>query len=367
MESSFTTIQILLFLGAAQGFFLSFVLLTTRKAHYQANRYLAAIIIIFCLNIVIHTISHQSHSLSIPHHEIVITIIFFLFGPFFYFYTRMLTRKYPHSQKRKYLHFLPFIACLIICGPVYLATMNQEKPHLILDLFASLVVIHVILYMAWSVKILWNHSQDIKNSFSSLDKINLHWLRFLIIGFTVTWLFALYFDMQSKSDDDWDYVWLLVSLMIYLIGYMGLKQPEIFAGHLIEGASDSPEDKKKYKKSALTEDIAKKYQMKLQVYMQNQKPHLNSNITLPQLAQNLSISVHHLSQVINDKMNQNFFEFINQFRVEEAKKMLTDPQNNNLTIAAIGYESGFNSNSSFNSVFKKATGKTPSQYRNSAS
>jgi AraC-like DNA-binding protein len=155
--------------------------------------------------------------------------------------------------------------------------------------------------------------------------------------------------------------------MIYLIGYMGLKQPEIFAGHLIEGASDSPEDKKKYKKSALTEDIAKKYQMKLQVYMQNQKPHLNSNITLPQLAQNLSISVHHLSQVINDKMNQNFFEFINQFRVEEAKKMLTDPQNNNLTIAAIGYESGFNSNSSFNSVFKKATGKTPSQYRNSAS
>jgi AraC-like DNA-binding protein len=366
MESSFTTIQILLFLGAAQGFFLSIFLLTTRRTNRKANRYLAAIIIIFCLNIVIHTISHRPHSHSIPHHEIVITIIFFLFGPFFYFYTRMLTRKYSPSQKWNYLHFLPFIVCLISCGPVYWATMNQEEPHLILELFAGLVVIHVILYMAWSVKILWNHSRDIKESFSSLDKINLRWLRFLIVGFTITWLAALFFDMQSKGDADWDYVWLLVSLMMYLIGYMGLKQPEIFSGKIIEDLSESTEDKKKYTKSALSEDIAENYLNKLQKYIQTDKPHLNSAITLPELAQNLSMSIHHLSQIINQRLNQNFYEFINHYRVEEAKKMILDPAYKHLTIAAIGYESGFNSNSSFNSVFKKATGKTPSQYRNSA-
>jgi AraC-like DNA-binding protein len=172
--------------------------------------------------------------------------------------------------------------------------------------------------------------------------------------------------MQSKGDADWDYVWLLVSLMMYLIGYMGLKQPEIFSGKIIEDLSESTEDKKKYKKSALSEDIAENYLNKLQKYIQTDKPHLNSAITLPELAQNLSMSIHHLSQIINQRLNQNFYEFINHYRVEEAKKMILDPAYKHLTIAAIGYDSGFNSNSSFNSVFKKATGKTPSQYRNSA-
>jgi AraC-like DNA-binding protein len=364
MESSFTTIQILLFLGAAQGFFLAVVLLTTRRAHHQANRYLAGIIIIFSLNIIIHTISHRPYSFSIPHHEIVITMLFYLFGPFFYLYVNTLTGHNALPAKKYYLHFIPFIVCLLISGPIYLLTIQQENPHLIPEIFAGIVILHVLIYMAWSVKLLIYHSKKIKNSFSSLDKINLRWLRFLIFGFTITWLFALYFDMQSKDEDDWDYVWLIVSLMMYLIGYMGLKQPEIFSGKLIETMTGQDEKKQKYKKSALTETAAKDYLKKLLHHMQTEKPHLNSSITLPELAQQLSISVHHLSQVINEKHQQNFFEFINQFRVEEAKKLLQDKKNDHLTIAAIGYESGFNYNSSFNSVFKKFTGKTPSQFRN---
>jgi AraC-like DNA-binding protein len=221
--------------------------------------------------------------------------------------------------------------------------------------------------MAWSVKLLRDHIRHIKDSFSSIDQINLRWLRFLIIGFTITWLFALYFDMQIKNPDDWDYVWLLVSLLMYLIGYMGLKQPEIFAGGISAESSDTEQGKRRYKKSALTDDLAEMYLEKLREYMQTQKPYLDSNITLPELARYLSLSVHHLSQVINEKINQNFFEFINQYRVEEAKKNLVDPERKNLTIAAIGFESGFNSNSSFNAVFKKATNKTPSQFRDSDS
>ena len=144
MDSSFTTIQILLFLGAAQGFFLAFVLLTTRRTNRQANRYLASILIIFCLNIIIHAISHRPSSLSIPHHEIVITIIFYLFGPLFYFYTKTLTGQAPSTKKKNYVHFLPFIVCFLICGPIYLFTLNRDRPHLVLEIFAGLVVIHVI-------------------------------------------------------------------------------------------------------------------------------------------------------------------------------------------------------------------------------
>jgi len=365
MDLSFTAIQILLFLGAAQGFFLAVVLLSTRKANRQANRFLAAILIIFCLNIIIHNISHRPYTYSIPHHEVMITIIFYLFGPLFYFYVTTLTRRVSFENKKKYLHFLPFLICALISGPLYFISINLNRPHIILEIFSGLVVIHVILYMAWSVKLLWDHSLKLKDSFSSIDHINLRWLRFLIIGFTITWLATLYFDIQSKRPDDWDYVWLLVSVLMYLIGYMGLKQPEIFSGPTISDNSDAGATKKKYEKSALTNESAELLVKKLQQYMQLEKPYLNSNITLPELSHNLSISVHHLSQVINDKLNQNFFEFINKYRIEEAKKLLIDPDKSHLTIAAIGYESGFNSNSAFNAVFKNATELTPSQYRKS--
>jgi AraC-like DNA-binding protein len=365
MDSSFTTNQILLFLGAAQGFFLAFVLLSTRKENQRANRILAAILIIFCLNIVIHNISHRPYSYSIPHHEVIITIIFYLFGPLFYFYIKTLTTSISFPWKKKYLHFLPFFICMLSTIPLYKHSINLDQPHIILEIFAGFVVLHVIFYMAWSVKLLRNHTLQIKDTFSSIDRIKLRWLRFLIIGFTITWLFALYFDMETKGSNDWDYVWLLVSLLMYLIGYMGLRQPEIFSGRTIQENEESDEIKKKYEKSALANDSAEIYLKKLQKYMQTKKPYLDSNLTLPELANKLSLSVHHLSQVINEKLNQNFFEFINHYRVDEAKKMLVDPTRKHLTIAAIGFEAGFNSNSSFNAVFKKTTKVTPSQFRKS--
>ncbi len=97
--------------------------------------------------------------------------------------------------------------------------------------------------------------------------------------------------------------------------------------------------------------------------MEVDKPFLDHSLTLPRLAEKLSISIHDLSQIINERLKQNFFEFVNSHRVGEAKKILSDPEYENLTIAAIGFETGFNSTSAFNAAFKKHTGMTPSQYR----
>jgi AraC-like DNA-binding protein len=97
--------------------------------------------------------------------------------------------------------------------------------------------------------------------------------------------------------------------------------------------------------------------------MESSKPYVNPTLTLPALSKQMNVSPNHLSQVINEKMGRNFFEFINYYRVEEAKALLKSPGKQHLTLAAIGFESGFNSVSSFNSIFKKVTSRTPSQYR----
>ncbi|MFQ5771148.1 MAG: helix-turn-helix domain-containing protein [bacterium] len=158
-------------------------------------------------------------------------------------------------------------------------------------------------------------------------------------------------------------IWLLVSINMYLIGYMGLRKPEVFSGIENGFLLNPTASQKKYEKSTLTPEKAEEYLEKLRQFMAAQKPYLMSDLTLPGLAKQLSISIHHLSRIINEKLQQNFFEYINSHRVEEAKKRIADPANEHINIAEIGFEVGFNSISSFNAAFKKHAGMTPSQFR----
>ena len=105
------------------------------------------------------------------------------------------------------------------------------------------------------------------------------------------------------------------------------------------------------------------YHQALLKLMDDEKPYTNSELMLYQPAGMLNISSHNLSEVLNTQLNQNFFDFINQHRVEQLKKDLCDPAKNHYKLLAIAFDAGFNSKSSFNTIFKKSTGLTPSQYR----
>src|SRR5207253_4265417 len=102
---------------------------------------------------------------------------------------------------------------------------------------------------------------------------------------------------------------------------------------------------------------------RLQNYMQQNKPFLDSELTLDELAVQLQVKPKLLSQTINEVAQQNFFEFINHYRIEEAKRLLTNPKDKKITVLEVMYEVGFNSKSSFNTLFKKATGLTPSEFK----
>jgi AraC-like DNA-binding protein len=97
--------------------------------------------------------------------------------------------------------------------------------------------------------------------------------------------------------------------------------------------------------------------------MEEQKPFVRSTLTLQELSDELQISAHNLSEVINTKLGKNFFDFVNGFRVKEVQARLADPQYDHLTILAIAQDAGFNSKSTFNTIFKKVTNQTPSEYR----
>jgi AraC-like DNA-binding protein len=145
---------------------------------------------------------------------------------------------------------------------------------------------------------------------------------------------------------------LVTFIFINTIVYIALKKPELFA------------KKNKYNQSALSESKKQLIINHLQKIMRQKKPHLQPTISLPELAQLLSISKHHLSQVINESYNLNFNDFINMYRIDEAMTLLQDKTNCNKTILEIAYIVGFNSKSTFNSAFKKHTGQTPKEFKN---
>ncbi len=119
----------------------------------------------------------------------------------------------------------------------------------------------------------------------------------------------------------------------------------------------------KYAKSGLNSEQLLKYKLKLEQLMQSQQSFLTSNLTLPSLAAAVGCSVNHLSQVINSAFGMSFFDYLNQHRIEHARKMLASYDIRNSSILNIAFTVGFNSNSAFYAAFKKCVGQTPAQYR----
>jgi len=231
--------------------------------------------------------------------------------------------------------------------------------HNIISLISFIVF---ALYILLANIKLFHHTKTISNNFSNVDRINLIWLRIFLLLLTFFLVFAAVFDLIFHLRN-WDIIWLVCTIIIYIVSYFGLAQPAIFTVPIMEVGLSTRNKSKKYEKSSLDEENAQKHLLKLKSDMQLRKIYLDKDISLSKLAEDLGISIHHLSQVINEKLGKNFYDFINSQRIQEAEKQLINPDNKHLSIAAIAFEVGFNSLSAFNTAFKKFTGLTPSRFR----
>jgi AraC-like DNA-binding protein len=192
---------------------------------------------------------------------------------------------------------------------------------------------------------------------------NIGFFKFLIYDFIVVWGI----NMISM------YVWfgevgstllqagtvLNIFFIANAIVYGGLKFPHIFG---IEDAG-----RQKYEKNLLSEAEKEHYGRKLLEFMETRKPYLEPTLSLSDLATQLAVPSHVLSQILNVVYQQNFYDFINSYRIEESKRLLCVPHSNGKTILEILYQCGFNSKSVFNAAFKKFTGMTPREFKRSSS
>lgn len=216
-----------------------------------------------------------------------------------------------------------------------------------------------------------NCRQQIRDSYSNIDKIDFKWLLILVWGFLLLrgWavLVNVALTLAAHLDIMVDFrimglasnytVFILISAMIFF----SLSYSSMFEG-LEKRAGEDSGDKAAGKESAKP-SIDRVLAENISAYMEEQKPYLAPSLTLEQLATQLDVPKRALSNTINRHFERNFFEFVNFYRIEEAKRMLSDPACSEQTVMDIMLDCGFNTKATFNSFFKKLVSMTPTEYR----
>ncbi len=298
----------------------------------------------------------------IDYHKLIFVVgqLSLLIGPLLYFYAKSLLDENFRFKEDDFIHLLPFI--VITCYAI-VALIFTKKFYIWghpLDIVRNgFFVFQNLFYWFLILQLLKSYKFPFKTFFSNKKNLKYNWIRFLIIGSFVLWIAKLHSFILgiTPTNENWctytvNASFLASFLFFTSIVYLSLKIPDIYLFS------------KKYMYSPLSKKDKAKFMEKLLKYMDEEKPYLDPTLNLETLAQRLSISTKYLSQIINEMFNQNFYDFVNQYRVKECINRLKDKNNSGKTLLRIAFECGFNTKSTFNSVFKKHTGITPKEFRN---
>ncbi len=364
---------ILLLLVAFQLFFIAIFSLTNKKGKRTSNLLLGTFFLILAINAT--DILLQIHNVwsFFPLFLLLDDSFLLLFGPLIYLYTLSCVDQNFTLAKKKWVHFIPFAICLLGLlifyflegAPIEYALETISKANLPKGaiLFVIMAYLHGGIYLWLSKRVLTLYDKAMKDYHSNLARINLDWLHFMINSFIGLWLLGVLLTVVPYTSYRPYVNSILFGFIVFLFYFINraifkaLKSSELLSGNPFSTLS-----KKKYSGSTLSANKQNAFKEALVFQMEIKKCYLNPDLTLNDLAKILDLPPKELSQIINQSFKKHFFDFVNSYRIDEAKKLLMDTKNT-MTIQEVMYSVGFSSKSSFNTIFKKKTNQTPSQFR----
>ncbi len=381
--------EVLILIGAFQSAFFA-ILVLSKKWKSISDKILAFWLTIFAVHLAFVYYSFQCGYVFYIQYGHIPSGVLVIYYSLMYVYTESLTSKENIFKVKWILHLIPTAIVYICIIPLAQLPYN-EKVKLVTDPSANpylnfvfgLTMLIATIYLVATLRLLKKHKITIRNIFSYKENISLNWLRVLTFLLVLLWIvvsilvvYVYYLDeATSKIMLPQDHMMLDMQgqsafvAFVFLLGFFGIRQQIIYSIPLqkIEVPtinSDANATGIRYIKSGLTKGDSETYLKALLQYMEQEKPYLNGKLSLKEVAEKMNISTNYLSQVINENLNKNFFDFVNGYRVELAKQKMSDPSNKKCTILSLAFDCGFNSKSSFNSLFKKCEGLTPTEFLN---
>lgn len=372
--SSLDTWTSVFLLAVGQGLFLTILLFQRYRKQQLANGWLAALVLVFSLLLLFNVSFWTRYNWQFPLFNLIYPAAAYLVGPFLLFYIDGLTHQNVFKRYR-WIHFLPAAIVLALLLPAYFHPLSalqakmQEHQMIIAPLHRwgmtwlvspLFIVTHLLLYAG----LVFGYSQYLLNGVNVqkwnrlVSRIKL--IRSFFVLYTLTFIAYYILVRMAFFRIEHDYIIsLIMAGAIYYIGY----QEYHLAGPTGDESNEKP-SAAKYSSSSLTPGALVSIAGKLENYMNQHQPYHNNELRLNDLAETLGISNHHLSQVVNEHYNKTFNQFINEYRVEEAKALLASDQHQQTYIIEIAYQVGFNNKTTFNQAFKNQTGMSPSKWRN---
>lgn len=271
-------------------------------------------------------------------------------------------------------HIIPYLIGNLVMFPrFYLGSLTQKKDlfnnfNSLFESYFAHTALHLqsIIYLTACFIVLKRAKKIFKENYSSNTIATYNWLFQLILFTAVLYGFAIvknglkFFGTLAFFEISHNVI--VISVLIFVCWYVlkALKYPQLFSGvnSKIQLTTDFVQKPNKTQNKKEIEQLS--------TFMAAHKPYLNPSLTLRNLAEEIKMNPRELSVLINQNLNQHFFDFVNGYRIEEAKSILKNPAKKEFTVLEILYEVGFNSKSSFNTAFKKYTGLTPTQFRKNA-
>jgi AraC-like DNA-binding protein len=362
-----------------------FVLFVFKK-NKNANVFLALFILTYSVSFL--PFCFYENNLLIPTYlfSIITLPANSLIGVFLYYYTLFMTGRVEKLNKKDSIHFLFFLFFTVFMMVNYLLyyiniisyDINDQRnigaPAIILVMIGCGIVNSIIYSVVSFIKIK-KYSKDIKNYASDIESIDMNWLN-KIIYFSIvsTFVFIICYSITVGKTSSLYIVSVDIGvfiLMLFILAFYIVNQPELSKENLemysiLNNLNTKPDTApaKRYEKVNLDIHTQERYLKLLDDYMEKNKPYLNERITIKDLSEGLNVPYHHLSIVINNLLNKNFYDFINEYRIHEVVSILHESRNETVNILTIAFKCGFNSKSTFNRVFKNKMGTTPSLYKN---
>ena len=368
----FNIYNILIIAGVIQGFIFTGVVLFNKKYQARSTYFLVALIFVYSMSnltyilpdIGVMTMFKMYNTLFFPFASIIPVLI--------YFYVVFFLNPDKQLNLKDKLLFMPFAILLILTVFFRVEYFLGEKNDVLNPLFIRTIHINETFSVLYSIVLLivslkkTNTVQKQQKEFNqNIIHSDLKWLFFsiaIILFFTFYWAYLTYINIFTVQTEpvSFYYLWIVVAGLIYWLGHIGIYKYGII--------SERKKIRQYYENNRsqieqTNSNSTNQYIERLNNLLINDKIYLDSNINLEIISEHLQLSPSYLSRIIHNELNTSFPDYLNSFRINEAKRYLKNPEFSNYTIVAIGLEAGFNSRSSFYNVFKKVTGKTPMAYQ----
>lgn len=333
-----------------QSLIFTFVLYTDNGPKKFSNRLLGSFLLLLAAQFII--ILSEDFGNQSGHLYNIMCAFGFSYGPLLHLYTHSLTYTDYAFQSKQLLHFAISFTILVIGILGYPICVT----------IGFLLYVSLLIYVFLAILQIFKYRNIVMNTRSTIMHTELKWLQWTMILFTFTMLLDIIDQFVITLHIFWGFSTTHITIFFLLnwMFYKGLKQPQIFLGISKNEQSLAYRTVEKTK----TNDIETLKELDLlKSYMELHKPYVKSGISLQELAIQVEIPMKRLSYLINTHLHQNFMGFINSYRIELAKQRLTFPKDPKETILEVMYEVGFHSKSSFNTLFKEKTGKTPSEFK----